>query len=386
MNTNAEKDALERSWNTMKLHPKYHESFVKVHESLMKSDGPLNYINRHFIAIMAASRHYCSEMICHHASILQEKTTHASASDTSIRAWLKSGFRLNDAAEKFQKLDKVNMIMAHRPWMITKEHIIELTKKMEGSIGLQGWSLNQVTQAITLLAHIHSFSSFILGCGIMENSHDDTQKEPSDNDEETESSIIPSSPTDSDVKGSADENQLISEDLLKVPTIVAKMETLGTEIEELELSELARRFEKIEKSQAEDVVDLTVKDEITVQYRRACSQTKEDLDPGEVDIETENELLPNNFTNSLDCYQYTDFVKRENPDIYRTLRDGEFSWGEHAFSVISRFYGDNISRILDKKFMTIDNLTYMNIGSYTSVDTRYVSYHMRIGRMNSYIL
>jgi len=370
MDKNPGNDALERSWNTMKLHPKYHESFLKVHESLMKSDGPLNYINRHFIAIMAASRHYCSEMVYHHASILREKTTHASAPDISVQTWLKSGFRLKDSAEKIQKLDKINMIMAHKPWIITKHHIIELTKKIEGQIGLHGWSLSQITQAMTLLAHIHSYSSFVLGCGIMENSHDDTNNETSDNDEETESSIIPSSPADTNLKASTDINEPIGEDSLKVPTIVAKMETLGSEIEELELSELARRFEKIEKSQAEDVVDLNVNDEHTLHHRRACSQTKDDLDHEVSDIETDNELLPENFTNNLDSYQYVDFVKRENPDIYRTLRDGEFSWGEHAFSVISRFYGDNISRILDKKFMTIDNLTYMNIGSYTSVDTR----------------
>lgn len=373
MEKNTRNDALERSWNTMKLHPKYYESFVKVHESLMKSDGPLNYINRHFIAIMAASRHYCSEMVNHHASILQEKTTHASASDNSVKTWLKSGFRLKDAAEKIQKLDKVNMIMAHKPWMITKHHIIELTKKIEGQIGLQGWSLSQITQAITLLAHIHSYSSFVLGCGIMENSHDDNTNETSDKGEEKESSIIPSSSPDTNLIAPFDctnINEPISEDSLKVTTIVAKMETLGSEIEELELSELARRFEKIEKSQAEDVVDLSVNDENTLHHRRACSQTKDDLDCKVSDIETGNKLRPHNFTNSLDSYQYEDFVKRENPDIYRTLRDGEFSWGEHAFSVISRFYEDNISRILDKKFMTIDNLTYMNIGSYTSVDTR----------------
>merc|ERR1712061_667656 len=84
---------------------------------------------------------------------------------------------------------------------------------------------------------------------------------------------------------------------------------------------------------------------------------------------SENQQYPDNFTQKLDSYQYVDFVKRESPDIYRTLRDGEFCWGEHAYSVISGFYEENIARLLDKKFMTIDNLTYMNIGSYISVDT-----------------
>ena len=109
MEDNTEQDALGRAWSTMRLHPEYHESFEEVHQCLMKGDGPLNYINRHYIAIMAASRHYCSEMINYHASILQEKTTQTAASDATIKSWLQSGFRLNDAARKIQRMDQTNM-------------------------------------------------------------------------------------------------------------------------------------------------------------------------------------------------------------------------------------------------------------------------------------
>ena len=136
------------------------------------------------------------------------------------------------------------------------------------------------------------------------------------------------------------------------------------------MSELARRFEKIETSAVDDVVDLTSKDEKAPIFKRSRSQTPNDIDGEGSKNEPEHELHPDNFSQNLDSYQYVDFVKRESPDIYRTLRDGEFCWGEHAYSIISKFYTDNIATVLDKKFMTIDNLTYMNIGSYTSVDTR----------------
>ena len=376
MEDNTEQDALDRAWSTMRLHPEYHESFEEVHESLMKGDGPLNYINRHYIAIMAASRHYCSEMINYHASILQEKTTQTAASDETVKSWLRSGFRLKDASAKIYRLDQTNMILAHKPWMLTKHHISELTQRIEGEFkvdGSQRWSLSQVTQALTLMAHIHSFSSFVLGCGIMENVCNEANKEVTKNEEDEKGpSNIATLPCDINTKQSSDsiQNQIVGEELLKVPTIVAKMETLGSEIEELEMSELARRFEKIETSAVDDVVDLTSKDEKAPIFKRSRSQTPNDIDGEGSKNEPENELHPDNFSQNLYSYQYVDFVKRESPDIYRTLRDGEFCWGEHAYSIISKFYTDNVATVLDKKFMTIDNLTYMNIGSYTSVDTR----------------
>ena len=376
MDDDTEQDALERVWSTMRLHPEYYESFIEVHEYLMKGDGPLNYINRHYIAIMAASRHYCSEMINYHASTLQGKATQTAASDETIKKWLQTGFRLKEASAKIHRLDQTNMILSHKPWMLTKHHISDLTQRIDGGFKVEGsqrWSLSQVTQALTLMAHIHSFSSFVLGCGIMENACNETNKEFADNEEDEKDSsdnTLPS--TNANVQQSIDTipQQIVGDELLKVPTIVAKMETLGSEIEELEMSELARRFEKIETSQVEDVVDLSSKDEKAPIFKRSRSQTPNDLDDEETRDDSENELHPDNFTQKLNSYQYVDFVKRESPDIYRTLRDGDFCWGEHAYSIISRFYEDNIARILDKKFMTIDNLTYMNIGSYTSVDTR----------------
>ena len=365
-------DALEKAWGTMKLHPKYYESFIKVHEHIISGEGPLNYIDRHFIAIMAASRHSCSEMVCHHYSILQEKTAHTASTDITIGTWLKSGFRLEDANQKYQKLDKVNMIMAHKPWMLNKDHIIELTQITEGESGRQRWTLSQVLQAITLLAHIHSFSSFVLGCGIMEKSHNETTTEICEDEKDCGSLSLPSSPVKSNVPYIVTENtnKSSSLDAFQVQTLVEKMETLREDSEELEVSELTRRFENIKTSQADDVVDSLTNYVNPCTWRRSHTCTPNGIGSEGSSVRSENKLHPDLFTNSLDVYQYVDFVKRENPDMYRTLRDGEFSWGEHAYSLISRFYGDKIARMIDKKFMTIDSLTYMNIGAYTSVDTR----------------
>ena len=361
-------DVLDGIWSTLKLHPEYYKSFVQTQDLLIKGHGPLSYINRHFISIMAASRHSCPGIISHHSAMLQDKImTMAAATDPAVEAWLKSGFRLADANQKYRTLDNVNRIMAHKPWMLTKNHIMDLTRMVEGEDGNQRWIITQVGQAITLIAHIHSFSSFVLGCGVMEESHD--VKVQLNDPINPENVVTTSTDTFQSEVARSTSSKTASENSYEVSKIVAKMETLVADIEEIELTELTRRFEKIEKSLAEDVVDEAIKVENPCNWPR--SQTPNSLDNEDHNIETGAiGIHPERFTNELQSYQYIDFVKRQHPDIYRTLRDGEFSWGDHAYSMISSLCGDDIAKVLDKKFKTIDSLTYMNIGSYTSVDTR----------------
>ena len=109
-------DVLDGIWSTLKLHPEYYKSFVQNQDLLIKGHGPLSYIDRHFISIMAASRHSCPELISHHSAMLQDKImTMAAATDPAVEAWLKSGFRLADANQKYRTLDNVTSILAHKP-------------------------------------------------------------------------------------------------------------------------------------------------------------------------------------------------------------------------------------------------------------------------------
>ena len=66
---------------------------------------------------------------------------------------------LEHAPQKIQNLNEINKILAHQPWLLIKEHIEKLTK------GEDNWSLSELVQAIVLLAHFHSMSSFVFGCG-----------------------------------------------------------------------------------------------------------------------------------------------------------------------------------------------------------------------------
>lgn len=73
--------------------------------------------------------------------------------------WLQG---LKSIPNKLQDLYEINKILAHRPWLLNKDHIEKLTK------GSDSWSLAEVVHAIVLMAHFHSLSSFVFSCGINE--------------------------------------------------------------------------------------------------------------------------------------------------------------------------------------------------------------------------
>ncbi|NXG76721.1 SESN2 protein, partial [Baryphthengus martii] len=134
----------------MGLHPQYLSSFWKTQYLLLRMDGPLPYHKRHYIAIMAAARHQCSYLVgLHMEEFLQVGGN---------PAWLEG---LHRAPQKLRNLNEINKLLAHRPWLLTKEHIEALLKPGEDS-----WSLAELVQALVLLTHYHSLASFVFGCGI----------------------------------------------------------------------------------------------------------------------------------------------------------------------------------------------------------------------------
>ncbi|NWX21430.1 SESN2 protein, partial [Aegotheles bennettii] len=134
----------------MGLHPEYLSSFWKTQCLLLRMDGPLPYHKRHYIAIMAAARHQCSYLVGWHMGEFLQVGGNP--------AWLQG---LHCAPRKLRNLNEINKLLAHRPWLVTKEHIEALLKTGEDS-----WSLAELVQALVLLTHYHSLASFVFGCGI----------------------------------------------------------------------------------------------------------------------------------------------------------------------------------------------------------------------------
>ncbi|XP_059588716.1 sestrin-1 isoform X5 [Alligator mississippiensis] len=96
----------------MVFHPQYLESFLKTQHYLLQMDGPLPLHYRHYIGIMAAARHQCSYLVNLHVNDF----LHVGGDPK----WLNG---LENAPQKLRNLGELNKILAHRPWLLTKEHI-----------------------------------------------------------------------------------------------------------------------------------------------------------------------------------------------------------------------------------------------------------------------
>ncbi|XP_072741030.1 sestrin-2 isoform X2 [Ciconia boyciana] len=302
----------------MGLHPQYLSSFWKTQYLLLRMDGPLPYHKRHYIAIMAAARHQCSYLVgLHMGEFLQVGGN---------PAWLQG---LHCAPQKLRNLNEINKLLAHRPWLITKEHIEALLKTGENS-----WSLAELVQALVLLTHYHSLASFVFGCGI--NPEEDQDGEHGCGPPSPHSDSSPAS--DDSVGGSGGKDAM-----QEVEVLMERMKLLQeSQLEEegVTQEEMATRFE-LEKTESLLVAPSDIADH-SLQSNVLCFV--EDPEFG-----------------------YKDFTRR-GEQAPPTFRAQDYTWEDHGYSLINRLYPD-VGQLLDEKFQVVYNLTYNTIAMHCGVDT-----------------
>ncbi|KAM4796686.1 sestrin-3 isoform 2-T2 [Rhinophrynus dorsalis] len=310
----------------MRFHPQYLESFLRTQFYMLRMDGPLPYHYRHYIAIMAAARHQCLYLINMH---VDEFLNTGGSSE-----WLNG---LEYIPQKLKNLNEINKLLAHRPWLITKEHIQKLVKTGENN-----WSLAELVHAVVLLAHYHALASFVFGSGINPERDSDNPNglQPmvknkfcvcdvaNDNIENT-------SLTSNNMENMAYESELES--------LMERMKRLQEEREEEEASqeEMATRFEK-EKKESLLVISGAFDDEVI----SMSNVSRYIEDPG---------------------FGYKDFARRGEEPL-PTFRAHDYSWEDHGFSLVNRLYSD-IGHLLDDKFRMVYNLTYNTMATHEDVDT-----------------
>ncbi|XP_043915934.1 sestrin-2-like [Protopterus annectens] len=304
----------------MGLHPKYLSCFWATHHYLLRMDSPLPFPVRHYIAIMAAARHQCSQLVNLHIS----EYIHVGGDPL----WL-NGIKF--APEKLRNLNEINKILAHRPWLITKEHIEALLKTGENS-----WSLAELIQAVILLVHFHSLSSFVFGCGVnpeldLEGGH--VFRPPSPRD----CYLVGSSPGSKDCVNGIRQGEAVQE----VEALMAKMKLLQQTIEEEASQE--EMYTRFEKAKTESLF-VTPSDKSEALHLASVSCFVEDSD-----------------------FQYKDFSRRGEVTP-PTFRAQDFTWEDHGYSLTTRLYPD-AALLLDKKFLTAYSLTYNTMAMHCDVDT-----------------
>nr|XP_033811293.1 sestrin-2 isoform X1 [Geotrypetes seraphini] len=303
----------------MGLHPEYLNTFWKTQYHLLQMDGPLPFPERHYVAIMAAARHQCSYLVSLHiAEFLQVGGN---------PVWLHG---LQCAPQKLKNLNEINKILAHQPWLITKEHIEALLKTGENS-----WSLAELIHALVLLTHYHSLASFVFGCSINP-----------EIDQEGGHAFRPPSPHSCDSSPASEDSMSSSnsgpEAMQEVEALMQRMKLLQEcrLEEEASQEEMETRFEK---------------------------EKRESLLVAPSDI-MEHTLSPNIMCFVEDPeFGYKDFTRR-GEQTPPTFRAQDYTWEDHGYSLINRLYPD-VGQLLDEKFQVVYNLTYHTMAMHSGVDT-----------------
>ncbi|XP_042189686.1 sestrin-1 isoform X1 [Callorhinchus milii] len=311
----------------MGFHPQYLFSFLKTQHYLMQMDGPLPYHFRHYIAIMATARHQCSYLVNLHVNDFLQ-----AGGDPK---WLAG---LDSAPQKLQNLSELNKILAHRPWLITKDHIEKLLKAEE-----HGWSLAELVHVVVLLTHYHSLASFTYGCGINSEMHCDgghTFRLPSVDNYCVCDLANGNNCVEDGLNGQGRSD--VTDASCEVEALMEKMKWLQEcrDEEEASQEEMATRFER---EKTESLYVASVEDDESVDTRDVARHFE---DPS---------------------YGYKDFSRCGEQSV-PTFRAQDYSWEDHGYSLVNRLYPD-VGQLLDEKFQIVYNLTYNTMAMHKDVDT-----------------
>ncbi|KAM7159843.1 sestrin-3-like isoform 2-T2 [Macrochelys suwanniensis] len=297
----ASRGRLEAVTQQMGYHPQYLDSFLKMQHYLLHMDGPLPFACRHYIAIMAAARHQCWYLVNLH--MLQFLRVGGDPQ------WLRG---LDFVPPKLRNLNEINKILAHRPWLISKEHIEKLLKISE-----QSWSLAELVHAVVLVAHYHALASFVFGCGC--------EQEWLDGRSILKSTLPGNQCFCESASGNSCNLELLRINRKRSLDSCVELESLRERIQRIHLETEGRE-----------------------ETRPPQQDREEDFD-GEIVRATD-----------LSCYVqdpdfgYQDFARRDE-DQTQLFRVQDYSWEDHGFSLVNRLYSD-VGHLLDEKFRTVDGL------------------------------
>ncbi|CRL00061.1 CLUMA_CG013347, isoform A [Clunio marinus] len=358
-------DAYDHVTKVIRYHPKYFEHYIKTHRYLMYDDGPLPFPTRHYLAIIAAARNKCNYLVN-----LHEKDFIAEGGDIT---WLKG---LEFIPQKLCAIYDINKILAHRPWLLTKEHIEGLTK------GSNSWSLAEVVHAIVILAHFHSLSSFVFSCGLnqeldasLKNGSSVESETPLGTDDlETESDIKPSTTPPFIQRLKMEQQRIHHQHHQKM-----KEQEENRKILQMKNSNVASC--NASNAAASDNIDMLMKRmQDLSEKKKECSEAElnnrfknVELQAAQLATSSSQSIIndvPPSISHYVDDpnYTYQDFARRGAENIPHTFRIQDYSWDDHGYSLVNRLYND-VGFLLDDKFRVAYNLTYKTLAGRQNVDT-----------------
>lgn len=305
----------------MAYHPRYLKTFRKSIIHIMWGDGPLSIPIRQLLAVMGASRHSCAYLV----NIYSANFIDAGGDPK----WLDGPHVL---PPKLRNICDLSAILAHKPWVLTADHISRLVKPISPA---EAWSLPELLQACLILSRFQTLTGFIFGMGCIEEAD---IRNSSTNVASAQSSAAPSRASSSPVKGLADRLEPLeiapptpSSDACSTRALLANLQQLQQHPPAKPIAQPVAR-----------------KESVSVPAAKALSALTTGFEP----------------SGAESASFYTDFSETEFP----TFCFQTFSWQDEAFATLAR-YNETMAELMTDEFQTIKELTYETMGDATEVDT-----------------
>lgn len=321
-------------------HPSYLDLFDRSLAAVMQRDGTLPLQWRSYIAVMGAS-----ELRCHYLADLQQYNFIVNGGDGE---WIKG---LDYVPPKLFRLHELSSLLAHRPWLLTADHVAELLRSDQDD----SWSVSELVHAIIVLCQAHSMASIALGVGCAEEvdlavfgqfgyALGLADAEPSaagDNQETVDASSC----------SSVDLSTIDRDDDMLVKQL---KKSSGLD------SDTADEEEEEASADADEQQDDAEEDAEEEEYEDGFEVVVDEADYGiSATANRRKDALWRFCGGSV--IRYADFDVRS--DEYEVLHTEDFSWDEHCFSLVKRYFPGEAGQILEDLFNLTSKLTYEYIGA-----------------------
>lgn len=263
--------------------------------------------------------------------------------------WLEG---LEHAPVKLQKLAQINAILAHQPWLIKQSHIQSLIT------GDDSWSIPELVQAVAILSSFHCLAAFAWGSGI-------TMEIDRRGDMGTQVTPTVLSPEEGEVTDGDLSLHNTSELVSRLKQFTDKSDTDSISSSSSN-SEIAQKFfeeSEIGKCSLNSMPSLHAVLNLLIYFSFIYSGWLPKAKKG-----TEKRKNVNDFSH------YHGGVEMAHEDFnvksadYKVFRLQEFSWEEHGYSLMNRYY-PGAGDLLDDLFTETFNLTDYFLFDSTNVDT-----------------
>ncbi|OQR91395.1 sestrin-like protein [Achlya hypogyna] len=322
----------------------WHMPYLKLYRasitSIMLNDGPLPLEWRNYIALMAAA-----EYRCHYVSTIHQHYFLVNGGDP---AWLDG---LDYVPAKLARLHSLNALLAHQPWLITSDDVADLlASDSDGS----SWSTSELVHAIIVMCMYHSMCSIALGLGV--------------SDEEDLALLSSSSNPDSYIGAIARRCS------------IGKASECGSEFGSPEYDSARMEMEEamLRQRLAKDAEFTASDDEDGPEDNESTDKDDDEDDDEQVEGHFEVAALPPSgrvrglsstahLKGELWRYCSETFIEYVDFDVksreYNVLHTEDFSWDEHCFSLVSRYFPGQGGQILEDLFKLTLKMTYHSYGA-----------------------